>query len=296
MSTFAELLIAGISLGFVYALVALGFTVIFRATGVVNFAHGSILLLGAYIIARTHTVLGFGGAVAAGIAAAALAAALIQVLLIARLPGADPGTLAILTIGINIVLTTELTRELGTSILNLGDPWGDRVVRAGSVSIPEARIAAGVAGLGLLLLLGGGLRYLSAGLAMRVAADDQEAAAPMGVRLRRAATGAWALAGALAAVGGLFFTTFPTPGVDPGVALVALSAFPAVIIGGLDSIPGAVTGGLIIGLAVTLTAGYQNDLSFLGGGLADMTPWIVMILVLLFRPAGLFGRRQASRV
>jgi branched-chain amino acid transport system permease protein len=296
MSTFAELLLAGVSLGFVYALVALGFTVIFRATGVVNFAHGSILLLGAYVIARAHPVLGFAGAALAGIAAATLAATLIQVVLIARIRHADPGTLAILTIGANILLTTELTRELGSSILPLGDPWGDRVLRAGGVTIPEARAAAGIAGLGLLLVLGGALRYLPSGLAMRAAADDAEAAALMGVRLHRVAMGSWALAGALAAVGGLFFTTFPTPGVGPNVALVALSAFPAVIIGGLDSVAGAVTGGLIVGVVVTLTAGYSSDLSFLGGGIADVMPWAVMVLVLLFRPAGLFGRKQASRV
>jgi branched-chain amino acid transport system permease protein len=216
--------------------------------------------------------------------------------LIARIGRADPGTLAILTIGANILLTTELTRELGSSILPLGDPWGDRVLRAGDVTIPEARAAAGIAGLGLLLVLGGALRYLPSGLAMRAAADDAEAAALMGVRLRRVAMGSWALAGALAAVGGLFFTTFPTPGVGPNVALVALSAFPAVIIGGLDSVAGAVTGGLIVGVVVTLTAGYSSDLSFLGGGIADVMPWAVMVLVLLFRPAGLFGRKQASRV
>jgi branched-chain amino acid transport system permease protein len=296
MSTLVQLVVAGISLGFVYALVALGFTVIFRATDVVNFAHGSILLLGAYVIARAHAALGFAGAVAAGIAAAALAAAVIQVLLIARIPRADPGALAILTIGVSIVMTTELTRELGSSILDIGDPWGSRVLLAGGISLPEARVAAGLAGLILLVALGAGLRYLPAGLAMRAAAEDAEAAALMGIRLGRVAAGAWALAGGLAAVGGLFFTTFPTPGVQPGVALVALSAFPAVIIGGLDSILGAVVGGLLIGLVVTLAAGYQNDLSFLGGGLGDVAPWAVMILVLLLRPAGLFGRGQASRV
>jgi len=296
MSTLIELVIAGISLGFVYALVALGFTVIFRATDVVNFAHGSILLLGASIIARTHTELGFAAAVAAGIAAAALAAALVQVLLIARIPRADPGVLAILTIGISIVLTTELTRELGSNILSPGDPWGANVLTVGGISIPEARVAAGLVGLILLLFLGAALRYLPIGLAMRVAAEDPQAAALMGVRLRWVAAAAWALAGGLAAVGGLFFTTFPTPGVQPNVALVALSAFPAAIIGGLDSILGAIIGGLIIGLVVTLASGYQNSLSFFGGGVGDVAPWAVMILVLLFRPAGLFGHRQASRV
>jgi branched-chain amino acid transport system permease protein len=104
------------------------------------------------------------------------------------------------------------------------------------------------------------------------------------------------VAGALAAVGGVFFTTFPTPGVDSSVGLSALIALPAAILGGLDSLAGAVVGGLILGVVVTLTAGYQNDLSFLGRGLGDVAPYIVMVLVLLVRPAGLFGTRELTRV
>jgi branched-chain amino acid transport system permease protein len=296
MNQFIELLINGISLGFVYALVALGFTIVFRATQVVNFAHGSLLLLGAYVMARTHGSLGFAGAVLAGIAAAALCAALIEILFIRRVRGADLGTLAILTIGVDILLATELTREIGSDTLGLGDPWRDHVVNVGSVTIPQARVAAAVVGLILLAVLGLALRYLDWGVAMRSAAEDGEAAALMGIRLGRIAAGAWALAGALAAVGGLFFTTFPTAGVDANDGLFALSAFPAAIVGGLDSIAGAVVGGLSIGVVVSLAAGYQDQLSFLGRGLSGVAPYVVMMLVLLFRPAGLFGRRQASRV
>jgi branched-chain amino acid transport system permease protein len=131
---------------------------------------------------------------------------------------------------------------------------------------------------------------------MRSAAEDGEAAALMGIRLNLVATGAWALAGALAALGGVFFTTFPTPGVDASVGLGALSAFPAAILGGLDSVAGAVAGGLIIGVVATLTAGYQNDLAFLGRGLGDVAPYVVMVLVLLARPSGLFGTRELTRV
>lgn len=296
MTEFLSLLISGISLGFVYALVALGFVVIFRATQVINFAQVSVLWLGAYVIARTHHALGFGPAVLVGIGAAAAMSALIEIVVIRRVRFASLDTKAILTIGVNIVLATELSREIGSNTYSLGDPWGEGVTHLGSITVPDSRIAAGIVALLLLVVLGGVLRYLDWGVTMRAAAEDQEAAALMGVRLGRAAAAAWALAGALAAVAGLFFTTFPTPGVDTNTGLFVLSAFPAAIIGGLDSLGGAVVGGLAVGIVVSLTAGYQNDLSFLGGGFSGVAPYVLMILVLLIRPVGLFGRAQASRV
>jgi branched-chain amino acid transport system permease protein len=100
----------------------------------------------------------------------------------------------------------------------------------------------------------------------------------------------------LAAVGAIFLTTFPTPGVDRASGLVALSAFPAAILGGLDSVVGAVVGGLIIGVVVTMASGYQDEISFLGRGLGQVAPYVVMVMVLLVRPAGLFGTKELSRV
>jgi branched-chain amino acid transport system permease protein len=293
---FIELLISGISLGFVYALIALGFVMIFKATRVINFAHGSLLLLGAYLIARLHGSLGFGFAVLVGVAATALVGALVQVLILRRLRGAPSDTLTIVTIGIDILLATELTRRIGTKVLSEGDPWRDQVTNVGSISIPEARVAAAIAAIVILAGFLAAFRFSGWGIALRSAAEDGEAAALMGIRLGRVATGAWALAGALAAVGGLFFTTFPTPGVDANVGLSALSAFPAAILGGLDSVVGAVVGGLVIGVVVTLTAGYQDQLSFLGRGLSDAAPYVVMLLVLLVRPSGLFGTKELTRV
>ena len=111
----------------------------------------------------------------------------------------------------------------------------------------------------------------------------------MGIRLNRVAAGAWALAGALAAVAGVFFTSFPSAGVDNATGLSALAAIPAAVLGGLDSLVGALAGGLIVGLVATYCAGYQGELSFLGRGLSDVAPYAVMLLVLLVRPAGLFG-------
>jgi branched-chain amino acid transport system permease protein len=263
---------------------------------VINFAHGSLLLLGAYVIARLHGSLGFGLAVLVGVLATALVGVLVQVLILRRARGASAQTLTIVTIGVDILIATELTRRIGTRVLSIGDPWRDQVVHIGGVSIPEARIAAAIVAILILAGFLAAFRFSGWGIALRASSEDGEAAALMGIRLGRVATGAWALAGALAAVGGVFFTTFPTPGVDANVGLTALSAFPAAILGGLDSVVGAVVGGLVIGVVVTMTAGYQDELSFLGRGLSEAAPYVVMLLVLLVRPSGLFGTRELTRV
>ena len=296
MNQFIELLISGVSLGFVYALIALGFVVIFKATRVVNFAHGSILLLGAYVVARTSDSLGFVPAVLVGVASAAVAAVLVQVVILRRARGASVDTLAIITIGVDVLIITELTRRIGEKVFNIGDPWRDHVVHLGSFSVPSARVAAAIVAIIVLAAFTAAFKWSDWGIAMRSAAEDGEAAALMGIRLNRVATGAWAVAGALAALGGVFFTTFPTPGVDASVGLSALTAFPAAILGGLDSILGAVVGGLIIGIVATMTAGYQDELAFLGRGLGNVSPYVVMVLVLLWRPSGLFGTRELTRV
>jgi branched-chain amino acid transport system permease protein len=296
VNQFVTLLIGGLFLGAIYSLVALGFVTIFRATGVINFAQGSLLLLGAYVIGRTHDSIGFLPAVALAIVVAAVGAALIDIVLIRRVRTADLGTLAILTLGVDILLLTELTRRLGTDVLNVGAPWGSDVVEVAGIRVAASRVIAG--GVALLLVAGfaAAFKYTDWGVAMRSAAEDGETASLMGIRLNRVAAAAWALAGALAAIGGLFLTSFPAAGVTGGVGLVALAAIPAVVLGGFDSPGGAVLGGLIIGVVSVLTAGYQEELSFLGRGLGTVAPFAVMLLVLLVRPSGLFGTREVTRV
>ena len=134
------------------------------------------------------------------------------------------------------------------------------------------------------------------GVAMRSTAGDPEAAALSGIRLSRVATGAWAVAGVLAAIGAAFLVSFPSPGVSNTTGLLALSAIPVAVLGGIDSIPGALVGGLMIGVAQTLSSGYQDQLAFLGRGLSDIVPYIVLFAVLLWRPSGLFGSREIHRV
>jgi branched-chain amino acid transport system permease protein len=297
MSQFATLLVGGLSLGCIYALIALGFVVVFKATRVVNFTHGSLVLLGAYVVGRTHESLGFVRAALLGVVVAAAVGMLVDLVVVRRVRHADLGTLAILTLGLDILLATELTRRIGTDVLTLGDPWGAAVVRLGGVRLPEARIVAAVVA---VLLLGGFLavfKFSDWGIAMRAAAEHAETASLMGIRLGRVTASAWALAGALAAAAGLFFTAFPSPGINAGVGLAALGvAVPAAVLGGLDSTTGALVGGLTMGVASTLAAGYQDQLAFLGRGLGTVVPYAVMMVVLLLRPSGLFGTREVHRV
>jgi branched-chain amino acid transport system permease protein len=291
-------LISGLSLGCIYALIAMGFVIVFKATNVVNFAQASVVWLGAYIVAKLHKDLGFGGALAVAVVICALASALLDVIFVGPLRRRHGGldALAILTIGLNVLVGTEMSRRIGTDILNTGAPWGSDTVHLFGTTVPQTRIAAALLGLVLIGAFAAAFRYSDWGVAMRATAADAETAALMGIRLPRVAAGAWAVAGLLAAIGGAFLTSFPAAGVKNTTGVIALAAIPAAVLGGLDSIAGAVVGGLVIGVAVTFAAGYQDEISFLGRGLSDVVPYVVLLVVLLWRPNGLFGSKEISRV
>jgi branched-chain amino acid transport system permease protein len=298
VTQFLQLLISGISLGAVYALLALGFVVVFKASGVINFAHPALLMIGAYVIARVGTWSGvpFALALVLGIGAAMAAALFVQRLLVHPMAARSVIAVSIMTIGVDVVVQTEITRRLGTDILPMGDPWQANIVTVFGVSIPQTRVAALLAGLALIAAFFAWFKYSHWGVAMRAVAEDPETAELMGVRRSRVSALAWLLAGALAAIAGVFITVFPAPGLEPATATVALRAFPAAILGGLDSTGGAVVGGLIVGVAEVLAQGYAEELSFLGSGFHTVMPYAVMVVVLLVRPAGLFGTRELHRV
>jgi branched-chain amino acid transport system permease protein len=298
MTSLLDNLLDGLALGAVYALVALGFVVVFKASGVLDFAHGSLLLLGGYLTAVLHDDLGFAGALAVGVLVTAALAGAVDRLLLQhgeRHPHAAH-TQTIVTIGVDIVLATELTRRIGGDLLALGDPWGDRVRDWGTVTVADSRIAAITVSTVVITAVFALFRYTSWGLSLRASAEDLEAAALMGVRLARVRTLAWCLAGALAALAAVFLAAFPAPGLERTTGQIALKAFPAAILGGIASPPGALAGSLLIGLTEALAAGYQSELHVLGAGFADVAPYAVMILVLLVRPAGLLAAKGAARV
>ena len=297
MEKLLQLLFSGVALGAVYALLALGFVVVFKATQVVNFAHAGLLMVGTYSAARFSAAgRPFAVAVLLGIALTVILALVIERALVRPVVRRSIVAVAIMTIGVDVVLQTEITRRLGIDILPVGDPWQSSTVEILGITVPQTRLAALVVA---FVVLGGFFawsRFSDWGVAMRASAEDHRTAELMGVRLGRVSAIVWVIAAVLAVVAGVFLAAFPSPGVSPTTSAAALRAFPAAILGGLDSTGGALVGGLLIGLAETLTQGYQDQLSFLGQGFAAVVPYVVMVAVLLVRPTGLFGTTEATRV
>jgi branched-chain amino acid transport system permease protein len=272
--------------------------VVFKATQVVNFAHAGLLMVGTYCVARFRSVdgLAFPVALLAGIAVAVVVALLVERVFVRPVVRRSIVAVAIMTIGIDVVLQTEVTRRLGIDILPVGDPWQSETVDILGITVPQTRVAALLVALVLLALFFAWSKFSDWGIAMRASAENHHTAELMGVRLARVSAIVWVIAAVLAVLAGVFLAAFPSPGVSPTTSAAALRAFPAAILGGLDSTGGAVVGGLLIGLAETLTQGYQDQLSFLGEGFGTVMPYVVMVGVLLVRPTGLFGTAEATRV
>jgi branched-chain amino acid transport system permease protein len=287
----------GSSLGAIYALLAIGFVVVFRATGVFNFAQAALIMLGTYAMVRfgEATEAPFLLVVAFGVAVAVVAALAADRLLVRRAASKSVLGAIIMTLAIDLVLQTEITRRIGPRIAFVQAPWGTNVVSVFGVSLPVSRIAAFVAVAVMVIGFAAWSKRSRWGLAFRAAADRPTTAALMGISLRRVSMIAWGVGGSFAALGGLFLTAYPSPGLGATTGLVAFGALPAAIIGGLDSVSGAVLGGLIVGLATTAAQVYAGSLPFLGSGFHAVTPFAVMLVVLLVKPSGIFGSNEVTR-
>lgn len=293
MSTLMQVLLNGTGRGAIFALLALGFVIIYKATEVINFAHGSLALFGGYLTFVLKPALGWWGGAACGVLAAALLGFALERLLLSRARLASQDSLAILTIGVDILILTEITRRLGTAAAPfLGDPYqGLRISLLGATVEGPQVIALGTA-IVLITIFFLAFRFSSWGLAMRAQSENKEAAALMGIRSGRVTASAWAVGGALAGISILFIATLPVAG---GAGLtaahtIAFGAFPAAILGGLTSPGGAVVGGLTVGLTESFASQYIDH------DFAKVAVYLVMLVVLVARPSGLFGKVEQHRV
>ena len=297
MTELLQHLFQGLALGSRYSLVALGFVVIYRSTGVINFAQGGFVLAGAYLTYNFHVTWGlpFWPAVIMAMATGALVGALVEVLVLRRMVGQPVFAVIMITIGLLFILQQVVTTLWGFDNLNLGDPWGVHTAHLGNVVLAHRDLwTIGLAG-AVLLAFFAMFRITDVGLAMRATALDQEAALAQGISAHRVFAFSWAVAGAVAALAGITVAAGSAQ-LSPAVALIALAAFPAMILGGLDSPAGAVVGGVVIGVSQQLTAGYQPDLlPWLGANFHVVTPYVVMVAILMVRPYGLFGTREVQR-
>jgi branched-chain amino acid transport system permease protein len=294
MRTFLEACTRGLGQGSVYALLALGFVIIYKATRVISFAQPAFMLAGAVLVTYLVGPLGFWVAVPVAALAIAGLALGVERAVVRPMVGKPAFVVAILTIGVDQVVRVVTNGFLPSDVRHVGDPWQLKTVNIAGLSVQQRHIAMLVATTVLVLALFAFFRYTRMGLAMRAASYDQEAALAQGVSVGAVFAVSWAMAGALAAVAGVFSAVGGS--VDQLLWLITLTALPVIILGGLDSLPGAVIGGLIVGLVQEITATYQSNEGWLGSNFSFITPYVVMMLVLLLRPYGLFGTREVERV
>ena len=291
-----EAVFRGLGQGSVYALIALGFVIIYKSSHVISFAQPGFMIAGVVLVTYLVELPGIGFWVAVPLATllTGLFALGIERAVIRPMVGRPIFAIAIITIALDILIRTVAHAYLGINVRHVQDPWGLRTMSLGPLTVQQRHLAAVLAAAALVAVLFLFFRYTRMGLAMRAVAQDQEAALAQGVSVGAVFAMSWAMAGGLAAVAGSFAASGRS--VDPLFWLIALTALPVIILGGLDSLPGAVVAGLVIGVAQALAQSYPHWVSFLGTNASVIVPWLVMILVLVVRPYGLFGTREVERV
>jgi len=288
------LLTNGVMIGLMYALIALGFVLIYKATDAINFAQGEFVMFAGFLAAGAADIAGapfWAAALLAIIGMVVLGFGLERVVL-RPLIGRPVIAVVMATIGLANILRGSATMVFGAGNRSFEMPIGDEPIDLGLVTLsPVQLVGAGVSIVFLAVFTWFFLRS-RIGIAMRAVADSQQVAMAMGIDVRRYFALAWALAGIVSALGGLVWGAMLS--VDNQLALVGLKVFPVVILGGLDSVIGAVVGGLIVGVTENLAAGYFDP--YVGGGTKDFAPYVLMIAALMIRPEGIFGRRRIERV
>jgi len=292
MEFFFQILINGLSIGFLYALAALGFVMIFKSSSVLNFAHGELMAIGAFVflVLSTWAKLPIWLAFLITLAGSFSLGFIIERFFLRPLIGEALIEVIMLTVGLAIMLKGLMLFIFGGDIHSYVDFLPQTLTfHWGAIQIPGVYVATFIVGLIFLGLFGFFFKYSSQGIYMRSVADNQPAAMALGVHVRRVFAMSWAIAALVCAMSGIVLGIINGINVHE-VSAVGLKVFPVVILGGLDSIGGAILGGLIIGVLETFTGGYISS------GLREVIPYIVLIVILMIKPYGLFGLVEIERV
>ena len=289
---FLQLVISGVAQGCIYGLIALGFVLIYKATETVSFAQGELMMLGAFLGLAAMTMMGFPFwvAVPAAIAAMALFGLLLETVVIRPILGQPAFSIVMLTIGIGYVARGLITMipGIGTETHTLAVPYKDQVWNAGGLVLNVEQMVVIAATALLCALLYAVFRYSKVGIAMQAASQNQLAAYYMGIPVKRLNSLVWGLAAAVAAIAGLLLA--PITFVHANMGFIGLKAFPAAVVGGFGSLPGAIVGGLIIGVVESLAGFYLPE------GFKDIAAYIVVLVMLVVMPNGLFGEKLRKKV
>ncbi|WP_300655002.1 branched-chain amino acid ABC transporter permease [Hydrogenophaga sp.] len=287
-----QLLISGAAQGCIYGLIALGFVLIYKATETVSFAQGDLMMVGAFAALAAMTVLGlpFWLAVPAAIIAMGLFGVVLERAVVRPILGQPAFSIVMLTIGVGYVLRGLITMipNIGTDTHTLPVPYAGEVLRMGGLVVSAEQIVViGVTGL-LCLGLFAMFRYSKLGIAMQASSQNQLAAYYMGIPVKRLNGLVWGLAASVAAIAGLLLA--PITFVHANMGFIGLKAFPAAVVGGFTSLPGAIVGGLIIGIVEAFSGFYLPE------GFKDVAPYIVVLIMLVLKPNGLFGEKLRKKV
>ncbi|MEA3348319.1 MAG: branched-chain amino acid ABC transporter permease [Pseudomonadota bacterium] len=294
MDFFLLLLTSGIAVGGIYALIALGFVLIYKATSIINFATGEFMMIGAYIF-YTFTVL-VGWPVIPSfmlvMAGAGLLGLLVERTILRHMLGQPTISIVMVTIGLGAILTGLAEMIWSSDYKSFPALFPRAPIIIGDLIIRSNLFWGFVVAMATVALFALIFKYAKVGVAMRATANDQMAAFSMGINVRTMFTLAWIFGAMAASIGGLIIGNIG--GVQPNLGGIGLKIFPVVILGGLDSIGGAVLGGFIVGIVENLAGGYLDPL--VGGGVKNVAPFVILLLILMIRPYGLFGRKEIERL
>jgi branched-chain amino acid transport system permease protein len=294
MESVMQSLISGIVVGSIYALIALGFVLIYKSTAVINFAQGELLMFGAYLCLTLVVVLKipFWFAFIATLAAAALMGLLLERLFLRPMIGEPIISIIMLTIGLASLLQGMIHVTWGSETRVYPAIFSSEPLRFGPIVVSQVYLYSIFFAVLCLVLFNLFFRFSSSGIAMRAVANDQQAAQSMGISIKKIFAIAWAIAAVVAAVGGILIGNIN--GVNTSLSSFGLKVFPAVILGGLDSIPGAILGGFIIGILEALSGIYLDPI--FEGGSKEVVPFVVLVVVLMIKPYGLFGTEEIEKI
>ena len=292
MSFFLQLLINGLSIGFLYGLSAMGFVMIFKSSSVLNFAHGELLALGAFffLAAITWAKLPIAVAFLVTLAGCFVLGFIIERFFLRPLIGEHLIYVIMLTVGLASMFKGLMLLVWGGNLQTYPEFLPKFLnIQWDVINIPPVYTAALIIGMLFLMLFGIFFKYSSQGIFMRSVADNQKAALSLGVHVQRVFALSWAIAALVAGMSGIVLGVMNGINVHD-LSAIGLKVFPVVILGGLDSIGGAIIGGLIIGILETFTGGYLSP------SLRDVVPYIVLVFILMVKPYGLFGLKEIERV
>lgn len=289
---FIQLVISGLAVGSLYALAALGFVLIYKATDILNFAHGEAMMVGAFVCyALVLSGMDFFWAILITMAVAMIFGLITERLVLRPMIGEPQFAVVMITIGLSIFLRSLSGIVFGHENKIFPSPFIQQSIAFHGLVLSYTHLWSMIISGLMVILFFLFFKYSRVGLAMRGVANDQDTAMLMGISVKWVFALTWGISFAIGAVAGIFLANVMV--LNIGLSLVAIKAFPAVVLGGLESVPGAIVGGLAIGVLETLVGGYLDQLF---PGVKDLTAFVVLFLVLMIRPYGLFGEEEIERV